>query len=88
MKTSAMQKIFTLSKNARAISGIESRNTSQLKNVLFTSGHFGDWVTATAITPKNTTVLASATATLRRPPPPDRQPPRTFELRAATSGST
>src|SRR5262249_5265284 len=70
ISTSAMQKIFTLSRNARAISGIDLQNSSQLKNVVRTSGQPGACVTTTTRTTKKTTVLASAIATPRGPPAP------------------
>ncbi len=43
-----MQKIFTFSLNAVAISGSEARNTSQLKNVCLTSCQPGEFVMTTA----------------------------------------
>ena len=46
MNASAMQKIFTFNRNAREISGIEALNSSQLKNVRFTSGQPGACVIA------------------------------------------
>jgi hypothetical protein len=45
MKTSAMQKIFTLSRNAREISGKDSLYFSQSKKAALTSGQFGALVT-------------------------------------------
>jgi hypothetical protein len=40
-----MQKIFTLRRNAREISGNDSRYLSQSKNAALTSGQFGACVT-------------------------------------------
>ena len=48
MNTSAMQKIFTFSRNARAISGNVALNSPQLKKVRRTSGQPGACVIATA----------------------------------------
>ena len=78
-----MQKIFTLSRNARAISGNELVNSSQSKKVDLTSGQPGECVTTTATTAKKTTVLASATATPRRPSPaaPPAENPRAMRAR-------
>jgi hypothetical protein len=45
MKTSAMQKIFTFSRNAREIAGNDSRYLSQSKNAALTSGQLGAFVT-------------------------------------------
>ena len=68
MNTSAMQKIFTFRRNALAISGNVSANSSRLKKLFLTSGHPGAWVIATASSVKTTTVEMSAIATLRASP--------------------
>jgi hypothetical protein len=46
MIASAMQKILTLSRKARAMLGNELLYASQSKNAALTSGQFGAWVTA------------------------------------------
>ena len=71
--------------NALAISGNESLKTPQSKKVCLTSSQPGDCVSATATIPTKTTVLASATAALRRPWPPERAPPRMRDPRSAGS---
>ena len=59
MNTSAMQKIFTLSRNARAISGSEPRNSPQLKNVCRDLGPAGRVASPpTPTTTKKTIVLS------------------------------
>lgn len=45
MNASAMQKILTLRRNAREISGKDSRYLPQSKNAALTSGQFGACVT-------------------------------------------
>jgi hypothetical protein len=45
MNASAIRKILTFRRNAREMSGSESRYASQLKNAVRTSGHPGEWVT-------------------------------------------
>ena len=45
MNTSAIRKIFTFSRNARAMSGNDSRYSSQSKNAALTSGQLGACVT-------------------------------------------
>src|SRR5258705_3391779 len=83
MNASAITKILTFSRNAREISGIESLNSFQLKNVRFTSGQPGACVIATASKVKKTTVLSRATVTPRRPSPLAVTLPRIFEPRFA-----
>src|SRR5712691_8870236 len=83
MNASAIEKIFTFSRNAREISGIEALNSCQLKNVRLTSGQPGACVTATASKVKKTTVLRTATVTARRPSPAEVTLPRIFEPRFA-----
>src|SRR5437667_2831488 len=83
MNASAIMKIFTFSRNAREISGIDALNSVQLKNVRLTSGQPGACVIATASTVKNTTVLSTATVTPRRPSPAEVTLPRIFEPRFA-----
>src|SRR3982074_3668291 len=81
MKASAIMKIFTFSRNAREISGIEAVSWLQLKNVRFTSGQPGACVIATTRRVKKTTVLSTATVTPRRPSPAEVTLPRIFEPR-------
>src|SRR6266550_2335917 len=83
MNASAIMKIFTFSRNAREISGIDDLNSFQLKNVRLTSGHPGACVIATASTVKKTAVLSTATVTPRRPSPAEVTLPRIFEPRFA-----
>jgi hypothetical protein len=83
MNASAIMKIFTFKRNAREISGIESLNWLQLKNVRFTSGQPGACVIATASKVKKITVLSRATVTPRRPSPAEVTLPRIFEPRFA-----
>src|SRR5712691_2113884 len=83
MNASAIEKIFTFSRNAREISGIEALNSCQLKNVRLTSGQPGACVIATASKVKKTTVLRMATVTARRPSPAEVTLPRIFEPRFA-----
>src|SRR6476659_5724900 len=81
MNASEIKKIFTFSRNARAISGIDALNSCQLKNVCLTSGHPGACVIARASTVKKTMVLSTAIVTPRRPSPPAVTLPRIFEPR-------
>src|SRR6266576_1974075 len=81
MNASGLMKIFTFSRNEREMSGIESLNWFQLKNVRFTSGQPGACVIATASKVKKTTVLSRATVTPRRPSPAEVTLPRIFEPR-------
>src|SRR6478672_666465 len=81
MNASAIRKILTFSRNARAISGIDALNSSQLKNVRLTSGQPGACVIATASSVKKITVLSNATVTPRRPSPSPVTLLRIFELR-------
>src|SRR4029077_13510940 len=83
MNASEIKKIFTFSRNARAISGIDALNSCQLKNVRLTSGQPGACVIATASTVKKTMVLSTAIVTPRRPSPPAVTLPRIFEPRVA-----
>src|SRR5437016_1501803 len=81
MNASAIMKIFTFSRNAREISGIDDLNWFQLKNVRLTSGQPGACVIATASKVKKTTVLSTATVTPRRPSPAEVTLPMIFEPR-------
>src|SRR3954468_5667944 len=83
MNASEIKKIFTFSRNARAISGIDALNSCQLKNVRLTSGHPGACVIARASTVKKTMVLSTAMVAPRRPSPPAVTLPRIFEPRVA-----
>src|SRR5580765_8142474 len=83
MNASEIKKIFTFSRNARAISGIDALNSCQLKNVCLTSGHPGACVIARTSTVKKTMVLSTAIVTPRRPSPPAVTLPRIFEPRVA-----
>src|SRR5882724_3186615 len=83
MNASAIMKIFTFSRKALEISGIESLNWFQLKNVRFTSGQPGACVIATATKVKKITVLSRATVTPRRPSPAEVTLPMIFEPRFA-----
>src|SRR6476660_6559930 len=71
MNASAIRKILTFSRNARAISGIDA----------LTSGQSGACVIATASSVKKITVLSNATVTPRRPSPSPVTLLRIFELR-------
>jgi hypothetical protein len=62
-----MQKIFTLSRNAWAMSGKLALKISQLRNALRNSSHPGDSTIAKASPVKTTAVLAAAIRTPRRP---------------------
>src|SRR5918996_858981 len=84
MNTSASRKACTLSRNRRAISGNDSRNTSTFKKDLRTSGQPGEFTTTRARAVKTTAVLTRATATPRRPSTP---PPRILERRSPASGA-
>src|SRR5919106_2206391 len=70
MIASAIRKIRTLSRKARARSGNEPVKRSGLKKARLTSGHPGELTTTTAITATKTAVLAAAIARLRPPPSP------------------
>src|SRR6476659_6265058 len=83
MNASEIKKIFTFSRNARAISGMEALNSCQLKKVCLTSGYPGACVIARASTVKKTTVLSTAIVAPRRPSPPAVALPRIFEPRFA-----
>jgi hypothetical protein len=62
-----MQKIFTLSRKAWAISGKLAEKISQLRNALRNSSHPGDSTIAKASPVKTTAVLAAAIRRPRRP---------------------
>src|SRR5688572_23269417 len=68
MKTSAIRKIRTLSRNASAMSGNDSEKTVGSKNACLTLSQPGELTTATPMSPTTTSVLAVATATARLPP--------------------
>jgi hypothetical protein len=68
MKTSAMRKIRTFRRNARAMSGNDSLKTVGSKNACLTSSQPGELTTATTTSPTTTSVLRVATATARLPP--------------------
>ena len=65
--TSAMQKIFTFSRNAWTISPKESTKMCRLKNACRTAGQPAELTTATTTRVTKTAVLASAIATPRAP---------------------
>src|SRR5690349_639160 len=66
---SAVRKIWMLVGKAAAISGMDERRTSQLKNWLRTSDQPEERETASTIPPTTTTVLTIAMAAPRAPPP-------------------
>lgn len=86
MNASAIAKILTFNRNARAISGIEALNSSQSKNVRLTSGQPGACVIAIPTSVKKTIVLRTATVTARRPSEPAVTLPRIREPRFSFSG--
>jgi hypothetical protein len=78
-----MQKIFTFTRNAEAISPNESVKISRLKNACLNSGHPAELTTSRAMPPKKTIELTTAIATARPPRTPACVPPRIFELRSS-----
>src|SRR6188472_567585 len=82
---SAMRKILTLSRNARAMSGNDSWKRSRSKNACLTSGQPAALTTTSTIAPKKTIVLSTETATARRPLPPGDAEPSIREPRASLS---
>src|SRR5439155_14864079 len=85
MIASAMQKIFTFTRNAVAISPNESVKIWRLKKACLNSGQPAELTTMRTIAPKKTIELATATATARPPLPPTFSPPRILELRSPSS---
>jgi hypothetical protein len=77
MNTSAIRKMRTFSRNARAISGNDSEKTSGSRNACLTSGQPDAVTTSATIRPTKTSVLKPATATAR--PPPGAAEPRMRE---------
>jgi hypothetical protein len=73
MKTSAIRKIRTLIRNARAMSGNDSLKTSGSKNACLTSGQPEALTTTRTTIPTTTSVEIVATA-IARPPPGDAEP--------------
>ena len=62
-----MRKIFTLTRNAREISGNDVQKMWPSKNDLLTAGQPADCVIASPTRTMKTTVLATAMRTLRSP---------------------
>src|SRR5919198_2840355 len=87
MKTSATRKSSTLTRNARRVSGNDSRNCLPLKKACFTASQPGEFTTAIPRAAKSTTVLATAIRTALRPSP-CHAPPRIRDLRPAANCST
>ena len=79
-----MQKIFTLTRNADAISPNELVKTVRSKNACLNSGHPGELTTSSAIPPKKTTELTTAMTTARPPLTPALTPPRILEPRSSS----
>src|SRR4051812_36962582 len=67
MMGSAIRKIFTFRRKARAICGNVSLNSPLLRNALLNSSQPGEWTIANPSPPKTTTVLAMAIRRPRRP---------------------
>ena len=89
MSTSAIRKIFTLTRKARAISGNDAQKMSQSKNERLTAGQPAEREIARTTSARKTIVLATAIRTPRTPPPS--MPARIFERRSSAapgSGST
>ena len=73
------------SRKACAISGIESKKISRLKNASLTAGQPGEVTTSAMRIAANTSVLASAIQTLLCPPPEPFRSARILEPRPGSA---